>query len=351
LRQSLHWGRGTAIAMPKRLRVWSLTALITAGAATPALAVEGPPTQAPTVIPPTLQALQQKMAEIHFNTARVSIRSVLGDFNPVVRGELATGGAGSNRLITTTSTALSYSPRALTSTSTLDEVLGKHKLHRKFTERLISRSLYFDIPTLARTDGGRPWVRSEEHSVAKPHDSGEDEPLAVVFAALSPALATVPQPGAHGTFAGLSEDLAAAQSVHEISSLTPLTVDGEPVSGFTASIPIASLLAHWGSPERLRRLLATAKPDEKTVALEVFIAPSGLPVRTTTEFGAGEEGIAIQEDVLGLDVPVVVTPPPAALTITQARLDRLESKCPPKRKTSRSVRPSRAVLCKRLHAG
>jgi hypothetical protein len=333
LRQRRPHGVGcVTIALLKRAQVPFLAVLITGYAVTAAFAAEGPPTQAPAVLPPTLQVLQQKMAEIHFNTARVSVRTVLGDFNPVVGGELAVGGRDSNRLITTTSTALSYLPRAFASTSTLNSAFGQHTLHRKFTERLIGRSLFVDIPSLARTDGGRPWVRSEERFVAKPQGGGDGEPLAAVFAALSPALAPVPQPGAHGTFAGLSEDLSFAQSIHEVASLTPLTVDGQPVSGFTASIPVASLLAHQVSPKQLRQLLAAARPDEKTVALEVFIAPSGLPVRTTVELGAGEEGTAIQEDVLGLEVPVHVAPPPADRTITQARLDKLESKRPLERR-------------------
>lgn len=340
LRQRLYRRGRAAIAILKRARVPLLAVLIAGCAVTPALASEDVPTQAPTVIPPTLQALQQKMALIHFNTARVSVRYVAGDFDPVVGGELAAGSAGSNRLITTTSTTLSYSPRALVSTSTLDGAFGKHKLHRKVTERLIGRSLYVDIPSLARSDGGRPWVRSEEQLIAKPESGGEGEPLTAVFGALSPALAAVPQPGASGTFAGLSEDLGAAQSVHEVASLTPLTIDGQPVTGFTASIPVASLLARQVSPEQLRRLLATAKPDEKTAVLEVFIAPSGLPVRTTVELGAGAEGVAVQEDVLALEVPVSVTPPPADRTITQAQLDRLESKRHPAHKTPRSARAS-----------
>ncbi len=316
--------------MLKRARVPLWVALIAGCTVTPALASEGAPAPAPTpapvVIPPTLQALQQKMALIHFNTAHVSVRSVFGDFTPVISGELAAGDRGSNRLITTTSTTLSYSPRALTATSTLDGAFGKHAIHRQVTERLIGRSLYVDIPALARSDGGRPWVRSEEQLTAKPQDGGEGEPLTAAFSALTPALATVPQPGASGTFAGLGADFRAAQSIHQIASLTPLTIDGQPVSGFTASIPVASLLAPHVSPQQLRRLLASAKPDEKTAALELFIAPSGLPVRTAVELGAGAEGVAIQEDVLGLEVPLHVAPPPADRTITQARLDRRESK-------------------------
>jgi hypothetical protein len=333
------------MATLKRVQAPLLVVLIMGGAVTPALAAEGTLAPTPAVVPPALPPLEQKMAQLRFNTARVSVRSVLGNFDPVVGGELAAGGAGSNRLITTTSTALSYSPRAFASTSTLDGAFGKHMLHKKLRERLIGRSLYIDVPSLARSDGGRPWVRSEERFLAKPHDGGEGEPLAAVFAALSPALAPIPQPGDHGTFVGLSEELGAARSIHEVASLTPLMVDGQPVTGFTASIPVASLLVSRVSPKQLKQLLAAARPDEKTVALEVLIAPSGLPVRTTVELGAGEEGVAIQEDVLALEIPVLVVPPPADKTITQARLERLEGKCPPTRKRRRSARSSSGVAC------
>src|SRR5580704_15406699 len=233
--QRLHDGRCRAKAMLRHAGAPLLAALIAGCAITPALADEVAPTPSPTVIPPTLQALQQKMTQIRFNTARVSVRTVLGDFDPVTGGELAAGGHDSNRLITTTSTALSYSPRALLSTSTLDSAIGNHTLHRKVTERVIGKRLYIYIPSLAHSDGGRPWLRSEERLVAKPHGANEGEPLAAVFAALSPALAPTPQPGEHGTFIGLAEDLATAQSVHEVTSLTPLTVDGQPVTAFTAT--------------------------------------------------------------------------------------------------------------------
>jgi hypothetical protein len=306
--------------------------LLAAGSlACTAFAAEGAPAPAPTptVAPPALQALEQKMAQISFNTARISVRSVLGKVNPVVDGELAADGTDSGRLITTTSTTLSYSPRAALATSTLDAAVGRRSLHRKLSERLIGRALYLYAPSLARSDGGRPWVRSEERIAAKPHGAGEGEPLAAVLAALNPAAATVPQPGERGTFVGLSEDLAAAASVREIASPTPLTVDGQSVTGFTATVPIASLLARHVSPKLLRRLLATAKPDVRTVTLEVFIASSGLPVRTTVEFAAGREGAAgegvgVQEDVFALEVPVRVTPPPADRTIGEARLTALE---------------------------
>jgi hypothetical protein len=288
--------------------------------------------------------LEQKLAQIRFNTARVSVRSVFGDFDPLVDGELAAGERDSNRLITTTNTALSYSPRAYDSTSTLDSAIGKHTLHRKVTERVIGTHLYVDVPSLAHSDGGRPWVRSEERFLTKSPGANEGEPLAAIFAALSPALVVPPEPGEHGTFADLSEELSFAQSIHEITSLTPLTVDGQPVSGFIASIPVASLLARRVSPKQLPQLLAAARPDEQTVTLEVFIATSGVPVRTTVELGAGEEGTAIQEDLLALEVPVVLTPPPAAKTITQARLDKLENKRGPARKRRRAARASAAAL-------
>jgi hypothetical protein len=318
-----------------------LLALAAGGLAPVARADAGSPAPPPAPAPPALQALEQKMAQIRFNTARVSLRTVLGDFDPVAGGELAADGAVANRLITTTSALLSYSPRAFAATSTLDGAFGRRVLHREAKERLIGRSLYVDVPSLARSDGGRPWVRSEERRVAGADGGNEGEPLAAAFAALAPAVAIDPQPGESGNFVGLSEDLRAAQSIHEIASLTPLTVDGQPVSGFTASIPAASLLAHRVSPRQLRRLLATAKADEKIVALEVFIAPSGLPVRATLELGAGEEGVGIQEDVLGLEVPVVLAPPPADKTITQARLDRLKSRCPHACKRRRAAAAAR----------
>ena len=122
--------------------------------------------------------------------------------------------------------------------------------------------------------------------------------------------------GPAGPFAGLAHELDDVQAVQEVG---PATVDGQQVTEFTASLPVSKLL----SP-RQRRLPANRLPPTASIELELFIAPDGLPVRTTSLWSIQEESIAIQGDILALEVPVVVHAPPTRKTITQAQLRKLE---------------------------
>jgi hypothetical protein len=60
------------------------------------------------------------------------------------------------------------------------------------------------------------------------------------------------------------------------------------------------------------------------VQLELFVAPSGLPVRTISVLGSRSEGIGGEEDIRALEIPVVVHVPPVRQTIGKARLRKLE---------------------------
>jgi hypothetical protein len=62
------------------------------------------------------------------------------------------------------------------------------------------------------------------------------------------------------------------------------------------------------------------------VELELFIASSGLPVRTISVLGGRSEDIGVEEDILALEIPVHVHAPPARETIAEAQLSRLEHK-------------------------
>jgi hypothetical protein len=69
---------------------------------------------------------------------------------------------------------------------------------------------------------------------------------------------------------------------------------------------------------------ATQKLSEAPMELELFIAPSGIPVRTTVVIGKRSEGIGAEQDILAVGIPVVVHAPPADETIGQTQLRRLE---------------------------
>ena len=92
--------------------------------------------QSPAVVPPNLQTLEQKMAQIRFNTARISSRAVLDEIGPVARGaELGAGVKGSNTLVISTIAGIRLLPPASTSASKVEgqgmseSTLGKGHHH------------------------------------------------------------------------------------------------------------------------------------------------------------------------------------------------------------------------------
>lgn len=90
---------------------------------------------------------------------------------------------------------------------------------------------------------------------------------------------------------------------------------------------------------------AAKKLGEAPVELELFIAPSGLPVRTITVLGSRSEGIGAEEDIRALEIPVVVRAPPARQTIGQAQLRKLERKRQCRLISEHNSAYARSVLC------
>lgn len=305
--------------------------------------------QAPAVVPPNLQSLEQKMAQIRFNTARVAIRFGLGDLGPAVSGaELGTGATGLDSFLTSVTVAVRRSPPESISTSRSDglKLSAGHTLGGSAsTERMIGKTIYTYKPSVASYDGGRPWVRSKAKPAPKP--GSDNAKLSAVIDSLSPTFAGGGTGGTSGLFSKLIEELGEAQSIQEVG---PATVDAQQVTEFTASISLAKLLSPMqlegitksngslgellspiGSPKQREEAKqhneeAAKKLSETTVDLELFIAPSGLPVRTISVLGGRSEGIGVEEDILALEIPVVVHAPPARETINEAQLSRLEKK-------------------------
>jgi hypothetical protein len=147
--------------------------------------------------------------------------------------------------------------------------------------------------------------------------------LAPVTDVLDPVLAGLEGPAASSTapFAALLEVLDEALSIQEVG---PAAVDGQQTLAFTATLSSARLLERALSAKE-RRSLDKGKPLPNTdFTLELWLAPSGLPVRTTTTSGPHGEELSSQEDILGLEVPVLVNAPPADQTISQARWMKIE---------------------------
>jgi hypothetical protein len=97
----------------------------------------------PASVPPNLQALEQKMEQIRFDTARITSRAVLGDIGPVISGaELGTGVTGSNTLVISTTASVSLAPSESTSTSRIEnsDRPGSALGFSEFQERTIGQA-------------------------------------------------------------------------------------------------------------------------------------------------------------------------------------------------------------------
>jgi hypothetical protein len=294
-------------------------------AASPTTPSLPPPAPVPTVVPPALQALEQKMAQIHVNTARVSERFVVGGLGSTAGGaDLGSGIGKGKSFVTVGAGSIRFTPSA-SMFATHVEIPGEHvpgALASTGQTRTIGQTTYTYTPSAASFDGGRPWVRGRRKP---PPKFGSKAALVVaVLDALAPTLAG-PSDGSAEPFATLIDYLGDAVSVSEGGAVT---VDGQQTIEFTASLPVVKLLAGKLSGKQLAKIEGESRkhPSEGTVELEVFIASDGLPVRTVGASGNRTEGLGIQEDILALEVPFAIHAPPARETIDQTRLLQLERK-------------------------
>jgi hypothetical protein len=282
-------------------------------------------------VPPALPALEQKMGQIRFNTARISQRFVLGGLGSTAGGaELGDGTGRGQSFLTTGTGSIRLAPAASLFTTHVEVPGGRvpSPLTRPRQVRTIGRTTYTYTPSAASFDGGRPWVRSESRPAPKRGSKAGAlaVQLGVLGHALAPTLAGSSEGSSEGSaepFATLIDDLDGAVSVSEGGAVT---VDGQQTTEFTASLSIVKLLAGKLSRKQLAKIEAESlkKPSEAIVELEVFIASSGLPVRTIGAYGKPTEGLGVQQDILALEVPFAIQAPPVRQTIGQARLLQLE---------------------------
>lgn len=350
----------------KRTCVLLLVALGAGGVAPATLAADLPPTPralsaaapippTPPVVPPALQALERQMAQIRFNSLRFSTRVDLGVQDSMhangisisVSAARARDAASTHHIVTSTTGVLSLSPALLSSTSTtagavFDEVVGGATAQ----ERRIGASTYLYSPAVTRHDGGRPWISSTR----TPSDEKLAAKLAPLTSVFDPVLAGAESPTASsaGPLALLLEVLGEALSIQETG---PAAIDGQQTLAFTATLSSTRLLDRVFSAKERRELGQGKQPPNVDFTLELWLAPSGLPVRTATTNDARGEEFSAQEDVLGLEVPVHVHAPPDDRTIDEARWLKLNERR--ERAVSRCLRhhPGRAKVCLERETG
>jgi hypothetical protein len=314
-----------------------------AGAVDPSPAPSEPPASlpTPTVVPPALQALEQKMAQIRFNSVRFYTQTELGvDKSSGSSNVMAAATKGSEELIVKTHGVIGFAPSVQASTSTIEGLPNAALGLGALSERRIGATIYTYDPSLARHDGGRSWIRATR--------TRREEKLAARVAPLAdllhPLLAGLQRPAAStGPFVPLLEELGQSQNARETG---PATVDGQQTEGFTVTVSPAKLLAKLVSSH----LFKHGPPPGLRYTLELWLAPSGLPVRVAM-LGSSGEGFASHEDILGTEVPVVVNAPPASRTIGQRRLAKVERRVVKTVGRCERRHPRRAQACVKRFGG
>jgi len=289
---------------------------VAADAAPAPPAVVSQPVQPSAQLPADLVALEQKMKALRFNTERltlqVEIQTKGGLLGPESPG-LVFLAAGSGDV----SVAPDAGSFRLSLFGTTNEI------------RQVGGESYVYEPTVAKIDGGRSWVRSRATSPSSV--------LAVGPAGLGETIG-----GSGGSFSSLVALLSSAAGVQETG---PAIVDDQPVTEFTASVD-PRRVAGWSKLLVREGGALTKEPNPTggapTSRLELFLSPSGLPVRIRFALQAGQASVILTSDTLALEVPVTVTVPPPNEVIDQARLKVLEKRRHERQRARlrRTVRPA-----------
>jgi hypothetical protein len=252
-----------------------------------------PPTQ-----PPELQALEQHMSELTVSSQRLTAKESLG-------GKL---------------------PRKLAALKGLSEELsGEESIAPAFanaTLKLAGRSLtllqlgntrYTRDPSIARIDGGRPWVM--ESITGKAGQFGSKPSLGGSALGGSGSLLD-PTP--------FKSDAELIEQGTAVRALGPSTVDGQATVGFAGVVTARRLAESTLSKKAVAKL--RRKHIKLKASFEAFIAANAVPVRMNIVLSIGKVRLIVSEDVLAIDFPVTApAPPPAAETIGAAELEKIEA--------------------------
>jgi hypothetical protein len=265
-----------------------------AAAVTPAHAVPNPSQ------PPELQALEQRMSELTVNSQRISGSIAFS-------GKLPRKDAALRSLQVSFAGEQSVAPASVTVTTT---IAGK-----ALTVKQIGDVLYLDEPSLARHDGGRPWVKLDTAERGK------------LFGA-NPGLGQgtgINGASTTGSAQAFKSDAELLEKTPAIRALGASTVNGQAVSGFAGTLEPKRAAAS----QLPRKLLAELrrKHVKLTASYQMFISAEGVPVETKLVIGLGKLKLDVTADVLAINFPVAtVAPPAAAETISATELERLARK-------------------------
>jgi hypothetical protein len=280
-------------------------ASIVASAAAPAAAAPNPAQS------PELQALEQRISELTVTSERFNGSISFG-------GRLPRKDAALRDLEITVSGEQSLAPPVASLTTT---VAGKSS-----TLMQIGDVLYIREPSLARHDGGRPWVKLDASARSKLFGSNPGLGSSTGLGGSSGA--TAPE--------GFKSDAELLETSTNVRALGPSTVEAQSVSGFAGTLD-ASKAAGGLLPKKLIAELQR-KQVKVSASFEMFVSATGVPVSTTLTLTLGKLKLTAIENVVAINFPVTanVPPPPGGETITAAELERLERKARAKHKKQKS---------------
>jgi hypothetical protein len=265
-----------------------------------ALVATAAPAARAVTLPPELLTLEHKLAQLKVSSLRFSLEVVITEAESAKPAKplvfvAADGEAGQSPL------------RSQVDATTV----GHHQ-----SVRTIGDVRYEYRPQVARRDGGRPWVSSKLSPSARAKGSVQQ-----IFS----TLVKVPLDAALSEHRSLAEVLAQAQGVEEVG---PTTVDGQQVTQFNATLDPEIGQMSSPAPALVEAFTHKPPPAESPVqpapVLELFIASSGVPVRTRVTVASGGSSMVADADIPAIDIPVHVAAPPARSTISSARLKRIE---------------------------
>ncbi len=254
---------------------------------------------APVILPPSLQALEQKMRQLQVNSESFATTAT-ASFTLRIGGRHGKHKTRTTQASSHTIGQVSLSPREGTVT---DVTAGTPKAIE------IGTSLYLYFHALIKRDHGRPWV----HFKPPGSDGFELFPF-------NGESSIERNDSGTGPYAGLLNLLATATGPVGVGGSA--TVDGQQTTEFTATVEPLKLVKTSGAKE-----LAKAFGRSQAKKLEIFIAESGLPVRVVLKSDVHTSQISVTStettDVTTINEPFTVVPPPAGQTIGEARFAKL----------------------------
>jgi hypothetical protein len=183
-------------------------------------------------------------------------------------------------------------------------IVATKLLGRTFTARVTGNTIYTYEPKLGAKDGGRPWIK----------DTEKIEPD---LTSTTPGVAPAGTPAPFAKFASL---LAAAKSV---SDLGPVTANGLAATRYRFVVPPSALDAKISKKlkAKLKRLHI-----KESATIDADVAADGLPAHTEGVLSLGRLHVSFTTDLLAVNFPLVVAPPPPEETITVRELTALLAK-------------------------